>query len=249
MPKTTRRLLVAAVAAAASTRSSLVHGLSKNSMPNRLTEMPTTVAKDSAHIIDDDCPQTTTTVQNRKQALKSMGSVLLAGLAASNVSPAAAFDRSFPDELSDVDESNQLGALIGKRSNVQQRKQQAEESKKQLDRNLETFSPKKDLLPSATWALALFFASGSRSNPLATPLANLLYDPKENQWLEERNKGLFSAPPVEFLALLGVVFLLLGGLTEYTLLQLSSGDSVVCGQLAGVALINGGFFEIGRIAS
>jgi len=248
----TRCLLFAILAAAASTRR-VAHGLSRNSIPNRNVEIPPITTKDShrhdiVHEIAHD--SVNDSVQSRKQAITSMGSILLAGLAVNvNPSPSFAFDRSFPDELTDNDDSQQLGVLIGKRSTAQQRKLQAEESKQQMDRNLSSFSLKKDLLPSATWGLAIFFASGSRSNPLATPLANLLYDPKNEQWLEERNKGLFSAPPLEFLALLGVVFLVLGAVTEYALLQLSSGDSVVCGQLAGVALINGGFFEIGRIAS
>ena len=193
--------------------------------------------------------------QSRKQALRSMAAVVLAGAASSAIapSPSQAFDRSFPIELTDVDKSNyddkNTGVLIGKRSNVQQRKQKAEESKKQLDQNLESFTIKKDLLPSLTWGLAIFFGSGSRSNPLATPLANLMYDETQEKWLRERNLGLFSAPPIEFLVLQGFIFLLLGTVLEYSLLQLSGGDSVVVGQLAGVALINGGFFEIGRIAS
>jgi hypothetical protein len=161
-----------------------------------------------------------------------------------------AFDRSFPNELTDVDQTDNTnsGVLIGKRSNAQQRKQQAQETKTKMDQNLASFTPKKDFLPSLTWGLALFFASGSRSNPLATPLANLLYKPEEEKWLQDRNAGLFAALPWEFLIILGMVFLALGTLTQYTFLQLSDGDSGVCGQLAGVALINGGFFEIGRIA-
>lgn len=45
------------------------------------------------------------------------------------------------------------------------------------------------------------------------------------------------------------MFVCLGTATQFLLLQLAEGDSGVCGQLAGVALIGGGFFEIGRIAS
>lgn len=195
-------------------------------------------------------------MQNRKQALYSISSafaVATAGVVSSTVFPpaASAFDRTFPVELTDIDDnkSGNSGVLIGQRSNSQQRKQNAELTKKKLDQNLATFNVKNDLLPSATWGLALFFASGSRSNPLATPLANLLYDKKKEKWLEDRNAGLFSAPPLPFLVLLGFVFLILGTATQYVLLQLAEGDSGVCGQLAGVSLIGGGFFEIGRIAS
>ena len=191
------------------------------------------------------------TMQSRKQALHSL-SLLAGGVLATTVSPlpSRAFDRDFPDELTDDDQDDDkaMGVLVGKRSNAQQRKREAIENKKKLDQNLASFSPKQDALPSLTWGLALFFASGSRSNPLARPLANLLYDPQKEKWLQDRNAGLFSPLPLEFLVLLGVLFVVLGTITQYTLLQLSGGDSGVIGQLAGVALINGGFFELARIA-
>ena len=190
-------------------------------------------------------------MQNRKQALFSISSAFVAttaGVLSSTISPSSsvAFDKTFPIELTDVDDKAK-GVII-RPSNSQQRKQNAELSKKKMDQNLASFNIKNDLLPSLTWGLALFFASGSRSNPLATPLANILYDEKEEKWLEDRNAGLFSAPPLPLLFLLGFVFFIMGTLTQYILLQLSEGDSGVCGQLAGVSVIGGGFFEIGRIA-
>ena len=184
---------------------------------------------------------------DRKQALRSVASALAAGMALS-AQPAGAFDRSFPTELADDDSASTTGTLIGKRSTVAQRREAAVATKQKLDQNLASFSPRTDALPSLTWGLAIFFASGSRSNPLATPLANLIYSEETEPWLRDRNAGLFGPLPLPFLGLLGVVFLVLGTVVQYTLLQLSGGDSGVCGQLAGVALINGGFFEIGRIA-
>lgn len=221
--------------------------------PSLSGETVRTVDGTDPNIANQDCIGTASAIQSRKQALRSMSTVVLAGLVSSTIAPSRsnAYDASFPVELTDVDKNDEknTGVLIGKRSNAQQRKLQAGESKKQLDKNLATFSVKKDLLPSLTWGLAFFFGSGSRSNPLVRPLANLIYDEKEEKWLQERNLGLFSALPFEFLLLQGVIFFILGGITEFTLLQLSDGDSGVCAQLAGVALINGGFFEIGRIAS
>lgn len=255
-----RSLLLSVLAVTVSTRRFAL-GLSRNSIRTHVPESPISVSGQTVQTVDEtvqniadkECIGTTSGVQSRKQALRSMSTVVLAGLVSSSIAPSRsnAYDASFPVELTDVDKNDEknTGVLIGKRSNAQQRKLQAEESKKILDKNLATFSVKKDLLPSATWGLALFFGSGSRSNPLVRPLANIIYDEKEEKWLQERNLGLFSSLPIEFLLLQGVIFFILGGLTEYTLLQLSDGDSGVCAQLAGVALINGGFFEIGRIAS
>ena len=191
-------------------------------------------------------------MQNRKQALFSISSAFVAttaGVLSSTISPSPsiAFDKTFPVELTDGDDKPR-GVTIGQRSNSQQRKQKAELAKKKMDQNLASFNMKNDLLPSLTWGLAFFFASGSRSNPLANPLANVLYDEKEERWLKDRNAGLFSALPLPFLFLLGLVFLIMGTVTQYSLLQLSEGDSGVCGELAGISLIGGGFFEIGRIA-
>eukprot|EP00536_Pseudo-nitzschia_multiseries_P009680 jgi/Psemu1/258313/estExt_Genewise1Plus.C_2780004 len=189
-------------------------------------------------------------IQNRKQAMRSIFVAGAVGLLSSTLSPSpsTAFDNTFPVELSDVDDRNKI-VTIGQRSNSQQRKENAELAKIKMDQNLASFNLRNDLLPSLTWGLALFFAAGSRSNPLATPLANIVYDEKEEKWLEDRNAGLFSPLPLPFLILLGFVFLILGTITQYVFLQLAEGDSGVCAQLAGVALINGGFFEFGRIAS
>ncbi|KAL3915898.1 MAG: hypothetical protein SGILL_005432 [Bacillariaceae sp.] len=139
--------------------------------------------------------------------------------------------------------------MIGQRSNSLQRKRAAEENKAKMNQNLVNFNVRNDLIPSMTWGAALWFLSGSRSNPLATPMANLIYDKKDEKWLQDRNDGLFASPPLPFLLLLSLVFLCLGTVTQFLLLQLAEGDSGVCGQLAGVSLIGGGFFEIGRIAS
>jgi len=186
---------------------------------------------------------------DRKQALRSAAAAVMASGMVLSARPAGAFDRSFPTELADDDSDSNTGVLIGSRSTAAQRRQKAVATKQKLDQNLASFSPKTDALPSLVWGLAIFFATGSRNTPLATPLANLIYSEESEPWLRDRNAGLFGPLPLPFLGLLGAVFLVLGTVTQYTLLQLSGGDSGVCGQLAGVALINGGFFEIGRIAS
>jgi hypothetical protein len=108
-----------------------------------------------------------------------------------------------------------------------------------------------DVGPSLLWAAALWLLSGSRSNPLTTPLANVLYDEQKEEWLKDRNAGLFGPPPVPLLAVLGLTFVLLGTATQFLCLQLADGDghSSIGGELAGVSLIGGIFLEIGRVAS
>jgi hypothetical protein len=210
---------------------------------------------DSAQIISGITGQP----QSRKQALRTLfagtGAVVIsASIASSTIQPVHAFDRNFPMELTENDDQDQANnpiIMTGGRTTAQQRKLQAEVKKSKERENLVNFNLKNDLAPAAVWGGALWLLLGSRSNPLATPLANLVYgkDNNDEQWLNDRNAGLFAAPPPAFLVLLGIVFLGLGTLTQLFVLQLSEGDSGVCAQLAGVALINGVFFEIGRIAS
>jgi hypothetical protein len=191
------------------------------------------------------------TILNRKQALASISSSLVAttaGILSSSISsqPSNAFDKTFPLELTDADDKTR--PVVMARANSQQRKQKAEQAKKKMNQNLSNFNLKDDILPSMAWGLALFFVSGSRNSPVATPLANLIYDEKNEKWLQDRNAGLFGSPPLPFLFLLSFLFLCMGLLTQFILLQLSEGDSGVCGDLAGVSVIGSGFFEIGRIA-
>ena len=202
----------------------------------------------------------------RRQVLKTLlvgsatAAASTAGILTASPSSVQAFDRNFPMELTEVDEErnepvvttiNGRSSLVNNgRANAQQRKRQAELKKTKEQENLVNFNVKNDLAPSAVWGGALWLLSGSRSNPLATPLANVIYGKDSDEpWLRDRNAGLFASPPPAFLAVLGIVFLALGTLTQLLLLQLAEGDNDVVAQLAGVALINGVFFEIGRIAS
>ena len=207
-------------------------------------------------------------LQSRGQVLKTLllgsataaAAAAAAGILTASPSSAQAFDRNFPMELTEVDEEsnapvvttiNGRSSLVNNgRANAQQRKRQAELKKTKEQENLVNFNVRNDLAPSAVWGGALWLLSGSRSNPLATPLANVIYGKDSDEpWLRDRNAGLFASPPPAFLAVLGIVFLALGTLTQLLLLQLAEGDNDVVAQLAGVALINGVFFEIGRIAS
>jgi len=102
---------------------------------------------------------------------------------------------------------------------------------------------------ATTWGLALWFASGSRSNPVVTPVANALYDEDEEDWLADRNAGYFSELPLSLTAILSAVFVFLGVLLDRGVYFLADGDAEVSLQLAGVSAISAGFWEVGRLAA
>jgi hypothetical protein len=102
---------------------------------------------------------------------------------------------------------------------------------------------------SFLWGSALWFLSGSRATPIATPLANTLYDEKDAPWLKDRNNGLFADFPAPFWILLVAVFAIAGLGLDTLVTTLGDGDRNISLQLAGVGLINGGALELGRIAN
>lgn len=148
-----------------------------------------------------------------------------------------AFDRqAYPIELYAADASSR-DPLLDKKDEIVKRNQ-----------------PKSEglggrLVRGAVWSSALWFLSGSRSNPLVTPLANLLYNDDDEEWLKDRNDGLFAGVPSTFLVVLAVVFGIVGlGVDQVTSL-LADNDTDVSLQLAGVSLIGGCSLELGRVAS
>jgi hypothetical protein len=187
-------------------------------------------------------------VLDRRKAFAALSTLATGALIKGTVKPVNAFDRSFPDELTGTDRQP-IVIAPGSRLSSQQRATAAAERAKANRSNLQNFNLENDLGPSLAWGTALWLLLGSRSNPLATPIANLLYDPKDEAWLRDRNDGLFAPLPFEFLFILSFVFGFLGFVTQFSLLQLAQGDSEVCLQLAGVTLIGGATLELGRIAS
>ena len=183
----------------------------------------------------------------RRRSIAAAMAVPAAALSWSGASRAAsALERTFPDELTDLDpEVVQLSATV--RLNSQQRTAAAQNAASR--RQATTFDLRDNALPSLVWGGALWLLSGSRSNPITTPLANLLYDSEAEDWLRDRNKGLFAPPPAELLLLLGFIYVCLGIVAEILVLQLAGGDVGITSQLAGVSLLNGLFLELGRIAS
>lgn len=103
------------------------------------------------------------------------------------------------------------------------------------------------------WTLALWFISGSRSNPLVNPIANLLYDVNDDtsdtEWLQNRNEGYFSEYPPQLTLVLGMVFLMFGIVADRSVYFLADGEATIPVELGGVAAIGGAFWEVGRLAA
>eukprot|EP00554_Chaetoceros_debilis_P016677 CAMPEP_0194114060 /NCGR_PEP_ID=MMETSP0150-20130528/18783_1 /TAXON_ID=122233 /ORGANISM="Chaetoceros debilis, Strain MM31A-1" /LENGTH=360 /DNA_ID=CAMNT_0038804153 /DNA_START=86 /DNA_END=1165 /DNA_ORIENTATION=+ len=185
----------------------------------------------------------------RRKFLSRVASV--ATLASLSPITANAYERSYPVNLdfANGDSSRNLETIREERISAQ--KSLAKQTKSDLVSDPFAFKDGKDVAASAVWGGALWLLSGSRSNPLVRPIANALYDPNTNKgaWLKDRNDGLFAPFPAAFSILMTVVFLILGVLTDRSLLLLSEGDSSAILQLAGVSLIGGASLELGRIAS
>ena len=157
-----------------------------------------------------------------------------------NVGPARAYEKTFPSNLDfeNGDTSKDIAAL--REAKIAQQK--ARNMKSAL------WGPK-DALTSVTWGGALWLLLGSRSNPLVTPLANILYNQNEEQWLKDRNEGLFASVPPLLFAVLAVVFSALGIIMDRGILLATQNDANVSLQLAGVTLISGATLELGRVFS
>lgn len=155
-------------------------------------------------------------------------------------SSSQAYDKTFPGELQASD--GILDERQRKRQLVQQQQQQETDSiliPKQLSRPI----------GALLWGTTLWLLSGSRSNPVITPLANVLYDKEQEKWLKDRNDGLFADLPVPLLAMLTIVFFALGVGADNALTFLAQNNHSASLQLAGVTLIGAGTLELGRIAS
>mmetsp|Transcript_7477 Transcript_7477/g.16222 ORF Transcript_7477/g.16222 Transcript_7477/m.16222 type:complete len:412 (-) Transcript_7477:101-1336(-) len=165
-----------------------------------------------------------------------------------------ALPQAYPTELSLREGEDDLTKL--RSDAISKAKSEQKETKERLKNSPFSITPR-DLGGSLVWGTALWFLSGSRSNPLVAPLANLLYGDGENEdgkkveedWLKDRNLGLYSDLPPAFLLSIGVIFLWLGVALDRLALFVTEGDSGLCLELGGIAMIWGAFFEIGRIAS
>ena len=205
----------------------------------------------------------------------------------STVEVANAYEQSYPLELQSITQdevetsSNSITKLNQERITQKKLKVSATKNELRTDPLGIHQSPSSSLsnnyiltiAGASTWALALWLASGSRSNPLVTPLANVLYgdvnDSNENessssssvadssgkeekqqqQWLTDRNDGYFGELPIEFMAILSAVFVFCGVIIDRMVYFLADGDAEVSFQLAGVSAISGAVWEVGRLAT
>ncbi len=191
-------------------------------------------------------------LQRRKFLSNVVTSTMVTGMGLSSLpSTSNAYEKAYPENLDFLNSDSSINLQSIREERISVQRSMAKESKENILRNPLSFQSKKDALSSATWAGALWLLSGSRSNPLVLPIANALYDENTNKgsWVKDRNEGLFAPFPLAFSLLMGMVFLILGIVTDRTLLFLAEGQSNVVLQMAGVSLIGGASLELGRIAS
>jgi hypothetical protein len=181
---------------------------------------------------------------HRRKALASVSASITAALLVSSLdlTAANAYDKNgFPMELYAADEE-----VDGKQRKVD-KVYEAEFEFAQVSPL--AIGPMSEPLGSFLWGSALWFLSGSRSTPIATPLANLVYDEKDTPWLKDRNDGLFADFPFPMYVLLAAVFVVAGFGLDSLVTTLGEGDRSISLQLAGVTLIAGGSYDLGRIAN
>ena len=160
--------------------------------------------------------------------------------------PTNAFQSSFPVDLQSTDTKPRPSSRKSKQEVNQEVMGRLSSHPFQFTTNLDIYS-------SLAFTLGLYLLAGSRSSPLLTGFANLLYDPNEpdgsGDWVKDRNEGLFSDPPLPFLAAVLSLFSVIGLLTDKIVLLATSADAAVTLQFAVLMIIAGGFLEIGRIAT
>jgi len=195
-----------------------------------------------------DTPTNSEKPKTRRQMMTTLVSSLIIASTLQQ-EPAVAYERTFPVDLDfeNGDTSRDLTAL--REAKIARQKASTKKSMDYVSADPLTFRGPKDLLTCAVWGGALWLLSGSRSNPLVTPLANALYDPEEEEWLKDRNEGMFASVPPYLFFVLSCAFFFLGIVTDRILLLATEGDANVSLQLAGVSFIAGGSLELGRIFS
>jgi len=211
--------------------------------------------------------------QARRQFLSSMLATTTAAVVQSTTSttttitvspqPANAYEQAYPIELTSTPygipetSSNSLTKLqqerlSNKKAKVAQTKDELANDPLGVNQMFYSSSPTTVGLAvsgATMWGLALWLVTGSRSNPVVTPVANLLYDEKEEQWLQDRNAGYFGDLPLSLMIILSALFICLGVLLDRAVYFLTEGDAAVSLQLAGVSVIGGAVWEVGRLAA
>jgi len=190
-------------------------------------------------------------INRRNLVFNAVVTTTAAVLISSTTTTAAnAFEKAYPVELGFVNDDTSWDLQAIRKDVILKKKANYKKSMDYVTKtNLLSFRDPKDLCTCILWGGALWLLSGSRSNPVITPVANLFYDENKEDWLKDRNDGLFASLPIPLYIVLLGVFVLLGILTDRLILFFAEGSANEALQLAIVALINGCFFELGRIAN
>lgn len=193
------------------------------------------------HLADEEVASTEATELQSRRRLISLATIALLGLGDS-AQPTNAYDKTYPGELAAGDGGDDRDSRQRQLDRIREK-----ESRQRV--SVISRSPLNKPIGALLWGSALWFLSGSRNSPVITPLANLFYDDQQEEWLKDRNEGLFANLPLALFALLTVVFVVAGLGTDVLVTNLAEGNRNVSLQLAGVSLITGGALELGRIAS
>ena len=217
--------------------------------------------------------ESSNTIQKRRQFLHTLITSTTAAAIVTSNTPTAEAANYYPLEMeSDVREegitmnpklsSSKSTANRKAAVNIDINNNNKNNAKNNIAKVIQPLS-KKDVLPTFLWATALWLWTGSRSNPIVSPLAQTLYSSSQQenndeeqqqssssapQWVQDRKDGYFTTLPVSFSLLLGILFLLFGTILQ-RLLFLGGTDFDFNEQLAGVSVLSGAAFELGRIAS
>jgi len=199
-------------------------------------------------------------IYERRHFLHGMLAAGIATAISTTIEPANAYEQAYPLELkatpyNEVEtSSNSLSKL--KQERISQKKAMVAATQDEMKNDplgLKLIPGSSNygltIFGASTWALALWFASGSRSSPVVTPIANLLYDESKEDWLADRNDGYFGDLPLSFMAILSAVFVFCGIIADRLVYFLADGDAEVSLQLAGVSVIGGAVWEVGRLAT
>ena len=183
-----------------------------------------------------------TACRRRDAVLSLLAAPTMGALLMGNPDTSVAYTKVYPNELNANDDGglDQRQRMINSiREKEERRRSYTPLASSVLERPV----------GAVLWGSALWLLLGSRSNPLVTPIANVIYDEKDEAWLKDRNEGLFANIPLPLFGILAVVFVVLGFGADSLIQILSEGDRNISLQLAGVSLIGGGALELGRISS
>ena len=213
------------------------------------------------------------TASSASVAVAAAATTTAVAMATSSQPMANAYERTYPNELKSTIDTNEVENSSNsltklKEERISKKRALVDATRQELRDDplgLDIFSNTNFITTIAgatAWSIALWFASGSSSNPLVAPVANVIYSSKDytddetgatrsqNSWLTDRNEGYDSKIPLTLLTLLSIVYLLFGILIDRAVyFFVTDGDADVSLQLGGVCAITAAVYEIGRLAA